>query len=164
MSTEPPLKGRQSRLSSQHGGHKGETRAVALSLTVLPSGTCNDSKANQKSSRYNLFTQSSVGKQLTTSVTDENNPRKAMLGSVLKGTGVEGFELDLRGSSLVLDKKKFKTDVLQRTTNSQQQWTTGKRNIVCQHRLNTSRFLCSTVCLSYLLPLEGPEEAQMHDA
>lgn len=109
MSTEPPLKGRQSSLSSQHEGHKGETRAVALSLTVLPSGTCNDSKANQKSSGCDPFTQSSVGKQLTTSVTDEN-PRKGMLGSVLKGTGVEGFELDLRGSSLVLDKKKFKTE------------------------------------------------------
>lgn len=135
MSTEPPLKGRQSRLSSQHGGHKGQTRAVALSLTVLPSGTCNDSKANQKSSGCDPFTQSSVGKQLTTSVTDEN-PKKAMLGIVLKGTGVEGFELDLRGSSLMLDEKKFKTDVLQRATNSQQQWTTGKRSIVRQHRLN----------------------------
>lgn len=102
-------------------------------------------KANQESSGCNLFTQSSVGKQLTTSVTDENNPRKAMLGSVLKGTGVEEFELDLRGSSLVLDKKKFKTDVLQRATNSQQQWTTGKGSIVCQHRLNNikvSMFHC----------------------
>ena len=55
---------------------------------------------------------------------------------VLKGTRVEGFELNLRGSSLVLDEKKFKTDVLQWATNSQQQWTTGKRSLVHQHRLS----------------------------
>lgn len=91
MSTEHPLKGRQPRLSSQHGGHKGETSAVALSLTMLRSGTCNDSKANQKSSGYDPFTQSSVGKQLITSVTDENQPRKAMLESVLKGTRAGGI-------------------------------------------------------------------------
>lgn len=91
MSTEHPLKGRQPRLSSQHGGHKGETSAVALSLTGLPPGPCNDSKANQKSSGYDPFTQSSVGKQLITSVTDENQPRKAMLESVLKGTGARGI-------------------------------------------------------------------------
>lgn len=29
----------------------------------------------------------------------------------------------------MLDEKKFKTDVLQKATNSQQQWTTGKRPV-----------------------------------
>lgn len=66
---------------------------------------------------------------MTTSVTDEKKTRKAMLESVLKGTGAGGFELDLRGSSLVLDEKKFKTDVLLKATNSQQQRTTGKRPV-----------------------------------
>lgn len=69
----------------------------------------------------------------------------------------------------MLDEKKFKTDVLQKATNSQQQWTTGKRPVTRwsfgqPHRLSDIRCPCSTVCLSYLLPLEGPEEAQVHDA
>lgn len=42
-----------------------------------------------------------------------------MLGSVLKRVG--GFELDLRGSSPVLDEKEFKQDILQKSTHSQKQ-------------------------------------------
>lgn len=73
---------------------------------------------------------------MTASVTDENKPRKAMLGSVLKGPW--GFELDLRGSSHVLDEKQFKVDILQKVTGSQKQWATSKRPVtswsfVCQH-------------------------------
>lgn len=82
-----------------------------------------------------------------------------MLGSVLKGIGAGGFEIDLRGSSLVLDEKKFKTDVLRRATNSQQQWTTGKRpvtnwSIVHQHRLNGIK-VSMLNCVFVLAPALG---------